>query len=549
MRKYLYNKVIKKRKMAFLLMGLMALISSGITVMTSRALQVIIDYAIPSGDKEHLFLHVLHYVFLILGGIGLSMFFSFMVSVLTLKIVLELRKDMIESLLCRDGEYLSKKEAGEIFQAAMSDPSTIGGFIVGNIFSVVYKVCSLVFSIIYLMVLNWKMLLLIMIIQPFCILLQKFFGEVIEKQSNEQRKCSENFFTAIQDLLLRPIDIMMTGVSSFVKNNTFQKMESEYSCQKKLSALGVLASHVNDMVSNLSMCMVIVYGGYSIIQGNMSIGVLVVFMTYSGKIINNLLSLWNMRVQFSELKPIFNRFSENMIFDLEAIQKPKVSFESDNLDLIVQNVSFSYDQSKAIYKNTSATFGEGKKYGIVGKTGEGKSTFAKMIFNMWGRYEGKLLLAGNDCHTISTEQISERVLYLPAEPIIFSDTIRNNITVGKEVSDECLYDILKKVCLFDKVQALEAGLETRMGEKGVSFSSGEKQRMALARLFLSNQHIIILDEPTSMLDEETKDIVIRAVYQYCLERTLIVITHDEGILEGFDCVYELKDHEFQARMN
>lgn len=547
MRKYIYNNVIKKRKIEFFLMSIITLTASGITVMTSRALQEIIDYAIPSGDKVHLFLHIQQYVFLLLLGIGLSMLFSFMVSVLTLKIDMGLRKDMIESLLCRDGEYLSKKEAGEIFQVVMSDPSTIGGFIVGNIFSVLYKVCSLVFSVIYLVSLNGKMLLLIMIIQPLCILLQKIFAKVIEKQSNEQRKCSENFFTAIQDLLLRPIDIMMMGISSFVKNNTFEKMELEYTCQKKLSALGVLASHINETVSSLSMCMVIVYGGYLIMQGKISIGVLVVFMTYSGKIINNLLSLWNMRVQFSELKPIFNRFSENMIFDLQAVHRPEVSFESVKSDLIVQNLSFAYDESKAIYKNASASFGEGKKYGIVGKTGEGKSTFAKMIFNMWESYEGKLLLSGRDCHTISTEQIAERVLYLPAEPIIFSDTIRNNIVVGKEVSDETVYDILKKVCLFDKVKSLEDGLETHMGEKGANFSSGEKQRIALARLFLANQSIIILDEPTSMLDEETKDLVFQEVYKYCLEKTLIVITHDESILEDFDCVYELINYEFRAR--
>lgn len=214
---------------------------------------------------------------------------------------------------------------------------------------------------------------------------------------------------------------------------------------------------------------------------------------------------------------------------------------SETPEICVEAVDFSYDSKVKIYNNFDYVFHYGKKYGIIGKTGEGKSTIVKLLFGLWSPDSGRITIDERDCSELEYDDLSSIITYVSSTPIIIHDTLYNNLTMyDKNISEDMIWEVLKKVELEELFSDNEDKLNTIIGDNGITLSSGQRQRLSLARTMLIGRRIIILDEPTSALDEATTELITKLLYEEFNDKTLIIISHNKSVLKNCDRILKIE---------
>lgn len=226
-------------------------------------------------------------------------------------------------------------------------------------------------------------------------------------------------------------------------------------------------------------------------------------------------------------------------------EKPETEEKTDGTDIFAQDiicrdVEFGYN-SRRILNGISLDIEKGKITGILGKSGCGKSTLLKLIMRFWDKDSGKILLSGEEIQNINTHSLRQNESYCTQETHLFNDTIGNNIRVAKQnATDEEIETAAKRASVHDFICELPSGYDTPIGELGDRLSGGEKQRIGLARAFLSDANIMLLDEPTSNLDSLNEGIILKSLYE-AKDKTIVLVSHKQSTLGIADKTYQIKN--------
>ena len=216
-------------------------------------------------------------------------------------------------------------------------------------------------------------------------------------------------------------------------------------------------------------------------------------------------------------------------------------------DIEYKNVSFSYPNRKeSIFKNTSLNIRKGEKIALIGESGIGKSTFIKLIKRFWDVNSGDIKLDNIDIKDVNTESLRNSQTLVSQETYLFNESIRENIKVGNEdASESDIIEAAKKASIHDFILSLPKGYDTKVSELGGNLSSGERQRIGLARAFLKDSEVLILDEPTSNLDALNEGEILKAINENCKEKTIILISHRKSTTAICDKVYKLENKQIK----
>ena len=224
----------------------------------------------------------------------------------------------------------------------------------------------------------------------------------------------------------------------------------------------------------------------------------------------------------------------------EIINKKDVSFEGLNCE----TVNFSYDKEE-ILKDVSLDIPKNKIIGIQGKSGSGKSTLLKLLMRFWDVNSGEIKISNENIKNINTNSLRDMESYVTQSTYLFNDTIKNNIKIAKEnATMEEIIEASKKASLHEFIEKLPNGYETNVGELGDSLSGGEKQRIGIARAFLHNAPLILLDEPTSNLDSLNEGIILKALKEECKDKTVVLVSHRKSTMNITDILYKMKEGRF-----
>ncbi len=228
-------------------------------------------------------------------------------------------------------------------------------------------------------------------------------------------------------------------------------------------------------------------------------------------------------------------------------EKPKIKDGNESFafsSLEVKDVSFSYDDTKEILKNVSFSIKKGEIIGIEGKSGGGKSTLFKLLLHFEETNKGQVLYNDKDIATYSREALAKNVTLFSQTTYLFKNSIRYNMHIAKEdATDEEIYESLKKAGLDEKIRSLKDGLDTQINDLGDNLSSGEKQRLGLARVFLSDTPLILLDEATSNIDAYNEAYILSQLKKEKKDKAILLISHRSSSLAICDKIYHLKDGE------
>ncbi|HID91794.1 TPA: ABC transporter ATP-binding protein [Candidatus Peregrinibacteria bacterium] len=275
--------------------------------------------------------------------------------------------------------------------------------------------------------------------------------------------------------------------------------------------------------------------------GSFTIGQFVLFQTILFLIFNK---VWDFGISLRSLFTSVANASEMLeIINNADIEKDE-SFSKDlqiNAGKIeMKNMTFAHDSSKNLFENFNLTITAGEHIALVGESGSGKTTITNLLFRFFIPQKGEILFDDISANKYTLKSLRNQISIVPQHPEMFHRTLRENITLGKNISDKKIFEVLEKSQSLQFVNNLEKGLDTVIGERGVKLSGGEKQRIAIARAFLDNAPIVILDEATSALDSITEKEIQKGIFELIKNKTAIIIAHRLSTVQKMDRIIVMK---------
>ena len=387
---------------------------------------------------------------------------------------------------------------------------------------------------------KWEIALAIMAVIPVSALVSRKIEIKMQKASREVRQRQGEYAAWTMEILkgLREIKLFVAErnvLRQFVKKNhdvVKLEVEQEY-----------IQFYANEIINGIYFCINILFYGVSalfVANSDINVGEYIAISTYFAMITNNIKRVLHGNIDYQRRKTCIERVLR-LLDEEDEDESGLIELKADKGKIEIHDLSFAYETENYVLKNLNLQINSGEKVGVVGESGVGKSTFANLLLKFYEAQLGDISIDGRKLRDCKYSSIREAIGIVRQENVVFHSTVRENITFGALVSDGIIWDILEKVYLKDEIEQLPDGLDSVLGEKEISLSGGQCQRLCIARLFLRNPKIIILDEATSALDRQSEKNVQKALDALMEGKTAIIITHQYNRLLNADKILVLHE--------
>ena len=392
-------------------------------------------------------------------------------------------------------------------------------------------------AVVYMAVISPALLIVSLVMVCFPFIGPRLFADKLRKTKSEYAKSYNTVCSKINEMLHGTETLLTCGKHSFL----FQKMQrvSNDNMQKDfdMKQTETVATIITSLITWIPGFVIMVAGAMLVVQGKLTVSYLITANGLLNFIISPFRQTANSYQSVKSARAVKDRIDE-LLAQKTSNQMEKKNIEITSID--IKKLSFGYGESDVL-KNVNLTIKKGEKVAIVGASGSGKSTIMKLIGRFYLNYRGRISINNEDLKTLSDATLYSSVGYIPQEPFIFADTVRNNICLGRNCSDEEVWSAIEKVGLTELVSSLPDGINTELAEGGGNISGGQKKRIAVARALIRDCDTLLIDEMTSSLDIETTDEMVKLILS--LSCTVIMITHDifDSYMDGFSAIYYIEN--------
>lgn len=539
-------KYVSKYKGTVIIGTMCMLIVIGVDLFLPYLQQIFIDSGLMKGN-QNVIVSVLVWIGIItiikaMLGYGKE----FLYDVLSSWVHQDIKNDLFAHIQTLEFEYFDNMNTGELMSRIGEDAENIWQTIGYGMRLFIENIIYFVISTIILFVLNYKLALacfIVMIPIGFIgIKLENKFGETYSKISDQTAEINT---IAQEDIA--GIKLVKAFSREKFEINKFLKMNKVY-YDLNMEQAKIIGDYFPpiEFLTNIALVIMIVLGGFLVMDGEVSIGILVAFNGYIWNLI------WPMRM-LGELTDLLSRTvsSANKIFaimDKEPSIKTKENFKDvKNIkgNIKFEGVNFKYDD-KLVLKNINLDIEAGSTVAIMGATGAGKSSLINLIGRYYDTCKGSIKIDGIDIKEYNLEFLRKNMAIVPQETFLFSETILNNIKFSNEnASFEEIKEASKLACANEFIEGLELGYNTEIGERGIGLSGGQKQRIAIARSLVRKAKILILDDSTSALDMETEHELLKNLSNRKHESTTFIIAHRISAVKNADLIIYLEDGQIK----
>ena len=451
-----------------------------------------------------------------------------------------LRCDIFTKILNKDMKDFSLDNSGKYISILYNDIKIIEDSLLNNIFLVISSFISFIISLLFLFSISPSIVIFIVIFGILGFVIPNALSKKLIVEKNNYSHNLEEITSVTKDLFSGFEVIKGFNIGS--KINTIFKNSSNTveSTKKKCSILESIIKGFSLSFSVTVYLGVLILGGYLMYKGEISVGTAIIIIQLSTHIVGPVKTSISLINQIKSVSLIADKIDEilyDSCEDIEEISLPK--FENS---IEVKNLDFSYTSDRKALNNINLTFEKNKKYAIVGESGCGKSTLIKLLMRYYKDYNGDILIDNKDIHKIFSNDLYKNMSMIQQNVFMFDDSIKENIKLFANYSDEEVLSICNRSGLSNLISRLPNGINSLVGENGNKLSGGEKQRIAIARSLINNTKILILDESTSALDNETAYNLESSLLSIN-DLTLIVVTHKliKNILLNYDEIIVMKD--------
>ena len=539
-------KYVSKYKGTVIIGTMCMLIVIGVDLFLPYLQQVFIDSGLMKGDQNVIVSVLVWIVIITVIKAMLGYGKEFLYDVLSSWVHQDIKNDLFAHIQTLEFEYFDNMNTGELMSRIGEDAENIWQTIGYGMRLFIENTIYFVISTIILFVLNYKLALacfIVMIPIGFIgIKLENKFGETYSKISDQTAEINT---IAQEDIA--GIKLVKAFSREKYEINKFLKMNKVY-YDLNMEQAKIIGDYFPpiEFLTNIALVIMIVLGGFLVMDGEVSIGILVAFNGYIWNLI------WPMRM-LGELTDLLSRTvsSANKIFaimDKDPSIKTKENFKDvKNIkgNIKFEGVNFKYDD-KLVLKNINLDIKAGSTVAIMGATGAGKSSLINLIGRYYDTCKGSIKIDGIDIKEYNLEFLRKNMAIVHQETFLFSETILNNIKFSNEnASFEEIKEASKLACANEFIEGLELGYNTEIGERGIGLSGGQKQRIAIARALVRKAKILILDDSTSALDMETEHELLKNLSNRKHESTTFIIAHRISAVKNADLIIYLEDGQIK----
>lgn len=510
--------------------------------------QAVDRYIIP-GDLPGLGRLILILLGIFLGSSIISAVTGYVMLGISQRLIRDIRSNLFRHIQSLSMDYHDEHESGDLMSRLTNDTNTINHVLSNGLTQLVTNLLSVVGILIAMFLLSWQLALASLVVIPIMV----FVTGAIARRSREA-------FRSVQMNLGKLSALSEETISGVRVVQAFAQEEKTISQFNALNAknrdAGIKAESIIavmmpliDIMRSLSIALIAGVGGVLAINGIVSIGIIIAFITYTGNFFHPLRSLAQLYNQLQSALAGAER-----VFDvLDAT--PSISNSPDALplndirgEIVFDNVSFAYEAGKPVLSNVSLTAKPGETIALVGPTGAGKTTIISLLSRFYDVNEGAIRVDGRDIRDVTIESLRQQLGIVLQDTVLFSDTVMENIRFGRlTATDEEVIEAAKLANADAFITHLPEGYQTMVSEQGSNFSQGQKQLIAIARAILADPAILILDEATSSVDTRTEIHIQEALLRLLEGRTAFVIAHRLSTIREADHVLVIDDHQIIER--
>jgi subfamily B ATP-binding cassette protein MsbA len=441
-------------------------------------------------------------------------------------------------------EY-DKTQTGDLISRVTSDINAVQDFINSALLGIVVNVLTLVGMAGVMFYINWRFTLIALSIAPALFAVVYYLTRRIKKASREVRKKESELVSIVQEVLTSVRVVKAFAREDFeVTRFESQSLENVETALEARSIKAKLSPIVDVMVA-VGTCLVLAYGARLALGGQISAGVLIVFLLYLGKMYKPMRELSKSTDTVSKAIVGYERIEEVLEIEARVRDLPRARRAPRFKGKIeFDHVNFAYDGKTPVLKNVSFEIEPGQVAAIVGPSGTGKTTIISLVPRLYDPQSGTIKIDGEDIRGYKLKSVREQISFVLQETLLFHTTIWENIAYGRpDATRHQIIRAAKQANAHDFIEQLPEGYSTMVGERGVTLSGGQRQRIAIARAIIRDTPILVLDEPTTGLDSSSEQAVIEALARLMEGKTCIVVAHHLSTIRRADVIFVIKESE------
>lgn len=467
---------------------------------------------------------------------------SYLMNYVGQRVIIDIRKAVFEKLQRLSMSFYDKHKTGTIMSYVTNDVSALQSAMVDNVVEMITETVILVASIVMMIYLDWKLFLVTFATFPVVLFFIDSFGKRIRKSGSRIQEAAADITSVLQEVASSP-----RVIKSFVREGyEVERFDKEnmnnFRANMKYAQLSSTLTPTIEFVAAIGVSIILWYGGNSVINGSITAGSLVAFLTYAVNISNPIKRLsrviGNIQRALAAAQRVFDVLDlpEDIKNAPDAKLLPKVKG-----DVRFNDVSFAYNENEEVLSHVSFEVKPGEMIAFVGPSGAGKSTVASLLPRFYDVTNGSITIDGEDIRKVTLNSLREQVGIVPQETVLFNGSVYDNILYGRlDATREEVEAAAKAANAHDFIMQLPNGYETMLGDRGMNISGGQRQRISIARAILKNPQILILDEATSALDTESERVVQEALDRLMVGRTSFVIAHRLSTIKNADKIMVLE---------
>ncbi len=454
---------------------------------------------------------------------------------------LELKEMLLNKISKLSGTFFSTKKTGDLITLILEDVNAFESLMVNSLATLLSDIIIYVPICCYVLYLQPILFICLLIIHPLLWFINRKMTDCIYGESRNYKKTITYSNSKIEEFLSSLLEFVLANSSNYhlhkIKKSLDEVRKSsntlEYTIERRNATMEILTA--------LTTILIIGVGGFCVVFDKMSIGGLMVFLQYSGRIFQPILSVNEFVSQYKKTKVSLERIDK--ILNADEIESGKiVGLDSlQNGDIEFHDVTFEYDKGKEVLHHLNMKIQHNKINVIVGESGSGKSTLINLLSRMWKPKNGLIKIGGVNINDFDLQSYRACISVVSQNSALFNGSIKENIVLNKDVSDETLEEICQTAGIEEFIHSLPNGIETIIGDKGICLSGGQRQRIEIARALAQDTSIIVFDEATSALDAVTEKRIINEIFMKISNKTVIIITHKFTVIDVADLIYVLEN--------
>lgn len=458
------------------------------------------------------------------------------------RFLFDIRSAIFNKVLSYKGVKLTGLYSGDIIARMNNDTAEFMNFIHWNIFYTVGGALDLLLSLGFIFYLNVWIGFFTFLLTPTIVYSSRKFSKMAKKYYEEIAQKNGLLSSWLFEIIKGMQDIRLLNATKNILSDYVGKTIKIMRLQIKSGKVEVVAERINSGISLLVQMALYIISAVFIINGHLTVGGFTACITYFGTctaMFNSLNSkIVNIAANMVSVDRVVNILEEpSEDYNLDA---PDITIEKGNI--LFSNVFFSYINDIRVLKGLTLDIKSGERVSLVGHSGAGKTTIANLLYKLYEVDRGAISIDGINITEFNLHNLRDQIGIVHQDTLLFESTVRFNLCFSNDnKNDNQLWNALKMAHLYDFISALPNGLDTKIGSGGITFSGGQKQRLAIARIFVKNPKILIFDEATSSLDNEAEGVITSCWDELCKDRTILVIAHRLSTILSSDKVAVVSD--------